>query len=415
MNATTMVGTQITQRISKLNFYSYMWHASFLALAQNFMDVNTVIPAMMIDAGGSSLQVGMLTAIMIGGTNFSQLIFLPFLSNKPRKKPFLLFGINLRILALIGLGILLYTYTATAGGGGLIVLIFVLMTLFAVSGSFAAISYSDILGRSILDSQRKPFFSMRQAISSIGMLISAFFAAHILASFQYPNNYALLFTIAAVALGVASLGFWNINEFAGPVRAISGIGAYMSLIVSEIRANRRLSSYLLLVNTLGVSLSLLPFLTMYGKEVYAISSADVGRNLIFSVTGGVLTGSLMYLLSKRVRYGRLLYVIVGIALIIPLSILVLPGQAYFALYFFLGGIMVATYKIAIEGVLLEVSDNQNRTITIGLAGAGSIVPALFPIVGGWMVHRIGYATFFSLFIVIILSAIIFIRRLDCQK
>ena len=89
-----------------------------LALAQNFMDVNTIMPAMMIDAGGTSLQVGVLTAIMIGGTNFSQLLFLPFLSNKPRKKGFLLFGVNLRIIALLGLGVLLYVYSAQTNGDG---------------------------------------------------------------------------------------------------------------------------------------------------------------------------------------------------------------------------------------------------------------------------------------------------------
>ncbi len=406
---------QLTERISKINFYSYIWHATFLALATNFMDVNTVIPALMIDAGGSSLQVGILTAIMIGGTNFSQLVFLPFLSNKSRKKPFLLFGVNLRILALIGLGIILFTYKAETNSNAIIWIIFGLITLFAVSGSFAGISYTDILGRSIFQQQRKQFFSMRQAISSVGMLVSAFFAARILSGYDYPINYALLFSIAAIALAVSSLGFWYVKEFPGPVRAIHGLGAYMRLVVDEIRSNRRLSSYLLLVNTMGVSLTLLPFLTMYGKEVFAITNDDIGHYLLYRVLAGVIVGGLMFFFASRIRYNRLLYVIVAIALIIPITLILWPTDAFFGVYFFIGGAMIAVYRIAMEGVLLEVSDNKNRTIFIGLAGAGSIVPALFPILGGWMVHRVGYNLFFVTLIIVILSAIIFIRRLDCQK
>ncbi len=50
------------------------------------MDVDTIIPAMMVDAGGSSLQLGILTAIMLGGGRFVQLLFAPFVNNRPAAK-----------------------------------------------------------------------------------------------------------------------------------------------------------------------------------------------------------------------------------------------------------------------------------------------------------------------------------------
>jgi hypothetical protein len=39
----------LTRNISNHNFYAFLWHAGFLAFAQNFMDVDTVIPAMIIE------------------------------------------------------------------------------------------------------------------------------------------------------------------------------------------------------------------------------------------------------------------------------------------------------------------------------------------------------------------------------
>ena len=72
---------KLTSDLSWHNYYAFIWHTSFLALAMNFMDVDTVIPAMLVEAGGNGLHIGLMTAIMFGGSSFTQLIFAPFISN----------------------------------------------------------------------------------------------------------------------------------------------------------------------------------------------------------------------------------------------------------------------------------------------------------------------------------------------
>ena len=128
--------------ISRRNFYSLLWHAGFLAFAQNFIDVDTIIPAMMVDAGGTAVHIGILTAIMLGGSSFTQLFFAPFISNFSYKKRFLLVGINFRIIALLLLGIMLY-YSARIIGDYEILMIFLLITIFSLGGAFANISFTD--------------------------------------------------------------------------------------------------------------------------------------------------------------------------------------------------------------------------------------------------------------------------------
>jgi len=406
---------KLTERTSKNNFYAYLWHAAFLALAKNFMDVDTIIPSMLIDAGGTSFDIGLLTAIMVGGTSFAQLFFTPMLSNKSRKKGFLLFGINVRVLALFSLGLFLYWQSAKSGNAATIWYIFILMTLFSVSGAFAGISYSDILGRSLLNDQRKPFFSLRQVFSSVGILLSAYFAGKVLVGFEYPDNYAWLFIIAAGGLAMASLGFWRIQEIPGPKRAIHGVKEYSTIIYNEIKNNKRLSSYLLLVNSLGVSMALMPFLILFGKETIGITDADVGSYLMLKVIAGVITGSFMLYYAKKIKYTSILYAITAIALFIPISLLIYSNSTILGAYFFLGGVIFTLYKISIEGILLEISDNQNRTVYIGIIGAGSILPVLFPIFGGWLIPRFGFNVFFLLFAFIILFSFIFINRLNCKK
>ena len=121
--------------ISRRNFFWFLWHAGFLAFAQNFIDVDTIIPAMMVDAGGTAVHIGILTAIMLGGSSFTQLFFAPFISNFAFKKKFLLIGINSRIIALLSLGIMLY-YSAKIVGDYEIILIFLLITIFSLGGGF---------------------------------------------------------------------------------------------------------------------------------------------------------------------------------------------------------------------------------------------------------------------------------------
>ena len=99
---------ELNKQISRHNFRSLLWHAAFLSFASVFIDVDTIMPAMLIEAGGSALQVGFLSAIMLGGSSFTQLFFAPFISNYSFKKGFLLFGINARILALLALAWLLW-------------------------------------------------------------------------------------------------------------------------------------------------------------------------------------------------------------------------------------------------------------------------------------------------------------------
>ena len=68
-----------------------------------------------------------------------------------------------------------------------------------------------------------------------------------------------------------------------------------------------------------------------------------------------------------------------------------------------------------NGVLLEVSGNSNRALYTGLAGAGNVLPALFPLLAGWVIGNYGFTSFFILFLLVISIAFFFIYRLRCMR
>ena len=405
---------KLNKQISKHNYYSFLWHAVFLALAINFMDVDTIIPAMMVDAGGSSLQLGILTAIMLGGGKFAQLFFAPFLNNQPSKKGYLLGGINARIFALGGMALLFY-FSSRINDSFIIWSVFILISLFSLSGAFANINYVDILGKSVLQEKRKAFFSIKQVISSIVVFMSAFLARSVLSEYGYPINYATLFFIAAGLLGIASFGFWKIKEVPASNSKIDGVVKFIHIVIQEIRTNKELRNYLFLINTQGISIVLMPFLILYAKKIFAAGSQDIGNFLILKVIGGVLIGSLIFYYSRRIKYRHMLYITSIIAILIPLSILMMPGSMLFPYIFLFGGVVFTIHRISMSGILLEITTNENRALYTGLSGAGAIFPVIFPFIGGWIITEFGFNLFFVLFIAVIFLSFYFIHKINCKK
>ncbi len=403
----------LTKQASNHNFFYFLWHALFLALSKNFMDIDTIIPAMILDAGGSSFQLGLLTAVMISSGQVSQLFFAPYLSSRQHKKPFLLTGITLRIFSLAALAILFVSATKLEGNL-VILLIFSLIAIFSVSGGFANINYMDILGKSMAAEKRKPFFSIKQIITSLGFLASAYFARQILKSAHYPKNYTYLFGIAAFLLGIASIGFWKIREHTADSMHAGRLKQYLKNIYAEISGNQKLKYYLLMLNTQGVVLVLIPFLILFAKNNLSAANQSVGNFLLLKVTGSVIAGALLFIFAKKLRYQFLLYINAIAAIIISLAVIILPQALLFPYIFLPAGLIFAFYRMSIGGVLLEVTNSKNRALYTGITGAGNIIPGIYPIFGGWLVAAYGFSAFFSLTIIFLLISIYFVHQLNCK-
>jgi MFS family permease len=399
---------------SKHNFKVFLWHATFLALASSFMDIDTVVPFMLIKVGGNAIHLGFLTTILYGGSSFSQLIFSSLLSNQAYKKKFLLIGVGLRVFSLFSLATMFY-FAADIPKAIVLTGIFVFISLFAFSGSFSNVSYIDILGKTIDSQIRKRFFSLKQLISSVGLLSSAILAGLLLKKYQFPVNYTLLFLAAGSLLSLASLGFVALRETT-PTQVIRrNFKDFFTQMPLEIKQNQNLKNYLWIINLLGIGVSLLPFVVLLAKSKMHLSVGSVGVFLIFR-TLGMLSGSLsLFFLSKRFKYNKVLKINTFLGASLPVLALLLQDNSFlFPGIFFLAGIFVSTYKIAVDGILIEISSNHNRTLYAGMAGAGNILTAIFPIVAGFLIQSFGIPIVFTLITILMLSSFYFTNKLICK-
>ncbi len=405
---------ELTDKNSRRNFKAFIWHSTFLALASNFMDVDTIIPSMLIKAGGTSIHLGLLTAIMLGGSSLFQLVFAGFLSNKPLKRKYLLLGINLRVAALFSLAFL-FLKSASLSGDLTIILIFLFISIFSLSGSFAGVSYTDILGKAIKEKKRLKFFSTRQVINSIGIFSSALIVRKLIRYYDYPINYSVLFLCAGALLLIATLGFWMIKEPTSTVKAKRGLIEFFKLIPSEITKNVNLKYYLLIINSLGLGLSLLPFVILYAKVNFGLSYNLIGNFLFFRTVGMLIAGLLLFKYSKKIRYKTLLKISLILGTLPPLlSLLFNNAQTIYQFIFIVSGIFAASYSISVSGVLLEISTNENRAVYAGISGAGNILTTLFPLFAGVLIELLGYHIVFIGVAMIVLSSYFFVMKLQCK-
>lgn len=404
---------ELSESQSKRNVQSFLWHAVFLALASNFMDVDMIIPSMLIKAGGTAFQLGLLTAIMLGGTKLFQLVFAPALASKERKKSFLLVGINLRVLSLIALAVI-FLFSSSLSGDTIIVMIFILITVFSLGGSYSGISYNDIFGKSILQSSRKRFFSIRQTINSLGIFLSALIVRELIKKIGYPENYTLLFFIAALLLLTASLGFWTIKEHPSTVGVKKSFWSYVRQIPGEIRNSSNLRNYLLIINSLGLGISILPFLMLFAKDNIGLSFRLIGNLLLFRTIGMLAASLIFYKISHKFNYRKLLTYNLFLGASLPIIALLIRNEPSLYLFLFiLSGMFVAMYRIGDAGVLMEISTNENRVLYTGIAGAGSILTTIFPLAAGSLIGALGYPIVFITVSVLVLISFFFVRQLHC--
>lgn len=397
------------------NYSALLWHAVFLALTINLTEINTVVPNLLLGAGGNALILGLASAILVGGASSMQLLFAILLVNRQRKKPFLLTGIYLRISSLFLISFLLFT--SEKNSSPLILPgILAVLTVFSTSGAFANVSYTDILGKAILPQNRKQFITTKQLFASIGSIVSALTVKAILTRFIYPASYALLFLGAGLLLTIASFGFLAIREPVTTFKRSSQHPLFNSKQLLDLFKNEvNLRWYLLLLNTGGIILVIIPFYIMLAVDRFSIEDGMVGNYLLVLMLSALITNTIIRLFTRSRTYKRILTISIIIAAVTPFTALgITSGAMAFSIVFVLGGISLSIYQIAVSGILLEISLESNRVLYTGLAGAGGLMYILYPIINGLLLPRIGFSISFILSALIILSALAAVKNINCN-
>lgn len=388
-----------TQLITRWGFIGGLWHAALLALGMALTQPTTVIAAFVSDLTGSTVWVGGLTTLLTVAATLPQLLVARWIEPWPRKKSVLLTAIYVRVTSWALLAFLVAKIGASRPETLAWVLIGIL-GVFYFAGGMGGVPYTDIIGKVIPKNRRGAFFGGKQALAAPLAVSAALAARKILAEVRYPNNYALLFALAASALLLASLGFVVIRE---PDGSGSPEGQRRSLdwnrYWQQLRAaSQQLKTLISVQLFTGFSLMALPFYVVYAKRELGAPAEALGWFLLAQVVGGVLSNLVWARLVDRFGSRRMLAVCASVSMLSPLIAVLGAHWGWRGLLpaVLVAGAAFSGRTVGFNTALLELAPPAQRP-TYSATNRTLVLPIAFlPLMAGlWLEHG-SYTSLFLL-------------------
>jgi len=393
----------------------FIWHGAFLALTMSMLDFNTVFPALISNLTESKIIFGLLYSVMLGAPLIFNIILSIFMHMRRYKKKILLLGIYLRSFSFLGMAI--FTWFFGKQFPLLVVASFFFwIFLFSLSGGFAGIAYSDIIGKLIKKGERGKLFASRQFATSTfsflgGMIVLNIFTIQ---RMPFPYNYAIILITGFTGLLVASIAFWFIREPPSIIKDENkeSFKLLIKKVPTILKKDTSFARFIIVENMSSFSLTILPFYMLYAKDTFTINETYVGRYLIFQTIGAILSNLLWGAVSNKWGSKMVVKVCILMGGLVPVLALILSrfGPNYYAIVFFLVGFLISGRPVGFESYLLDIAPSDSRIIYLGIRGTMNIFIVLLPIMGGFIITYMGYYLTFIIVAVVMFAAFLLVGK-----
>lgn len=395
-------------------YLPFVWHGFFLALTMAMIEMNTVLPSLISELTKSTVAFGALYSIMLGAPLVFNLLFSRYLERFVLKKKFLLLGIYLRSFSFLGMSVVTLLFAKDNPFAALIGFYF-LIFIFSISGGFAGIAYSDIIGKLLPSQKRGELYAVRQLISGVASLLGGFFVAWVFkpGSLQFPFNYALNLFIGFIGLILGAMGFWMIKEppSTAEKKENGKDEGFIRDVISILKKDRRFLRFIIVENVTSFSLMILPFYLVFVKSSFPGYEAYLGAFVISQIIGSMSSNFLWAFISNKFGAKRVVKVCIFMGALIPIIAIILRplGPVWYMIVFLLVGFITSGRNIGFEPYLLDIAPDDKRTIYLGIRGTLNIFDVFLPIAGGLFINWLGYYASFGIVSLVMFSTFLALK------
>jgi hypothetical protein len=183
-----------------------------------FINPVTVLPVLVRQLTSSALVVGLMTTVWMGSFLLPQMFAGRWLSDKPRKRPYLLWFANTGRLGLplpaVLCAVLLPNDTVALLAG-----VFAGIAIFRLTDSVAGVAWFDVMSRAIPLNRRGRVLGAGQILAGVGAIGAALVVRWALseAGPAFPRNFSLLFGLTLAGIAISSVGLFMLVEPASTV------------------------------------------------------------------------------------------------------------------------------------------------------------------------------------------------------
>ena len=366
-------------------------HGFFLSIGTTVAEPATILPLMINHFGGSPMLIGFFSALQRGGAVLMQLYAAYKAQHYARMLPYLRRVFLIRFLAWFGIGAAIALFgeshpvlTLWCIGVGLFV--------FSFSAGFGAIYFREIVAKIFTHRFRGKTMAWRQFFAGLGALISGAVAAWVLDSFEPPMDFAYLFMLSAVLMGIGLLAFATVDE---PVkthfeRKIEKFSDFLRHAVELLRSDRQLQIQVSTFLLAYAYLIAMPFVILDAKETIHLGGKEVGILITVQMVGAMLSNLLWGKLGSLGLYR--LVALLSIAM--KLAAVALAFFAHtlwvYGLIFFLFGAAGDGSRIASSNLILILAPEAKRPLYVAVQMNIVSLGMFFSILGGALLHYGSY-------------------------
>ncbi len=368
------------------NFSVNLIDISFITLAFSIISRETITPLLISNLTDSKIAIGLVPAIYSIAYYLPQLFAANHAERLKRKLPFVMLigGLLERAPYLFaGLAILLFAESAPIAA---LLCLYLVIGLGAFGNGVATPAWFSMIGKVLPVHRRGIFFGVSEGLGTLMGIIGAFFVGRVLDDMGYPLNFATLFLVAAVFMGISWIGLALNREPESPiVKEHIPFSRYFRRLPSILSDNHNFRRYLLSYSISRLSTMGVGFFIVFGNESFQLSGADVG------LLTAILIGSqaamqllLGWLADKRGHKANL--TVSGFALAGAAALALGAGDlAGLIPAFILLGVGLASDNVSRLNIILEFAAPEDQPTFIGLTNT-LLAPVVFlaPILGGWL-------------------------------
>jgi len=409
----------------KRNFTLGLMNGILMRFAYSFADSQTVLPVFVIMLTSSPILAGVIAGLFEAGWFLPQMFVSNLLQHRERKLRLY------QMMAFVRTGSWIAAASAVflIGARNYTLLFWVFFACYlgvCLGAGTAAISFMDIVGKSLPAHRRGSFFAYRRLIGGFLGIGAGIIVARVLSpesGLEFPYSYGLLFVFTAI---FAILGLGSFSFVKEPIEPVSPSRVRFSdhlrncgRILREDDNYRRYFTQRVLAS---LSLMALPFYATYAVTVLGARLAQVGLMVSLWMLSGMLSNAVWGTLSDR-RGSRILVVASSALGILPpiiaLGSVLVPAQPVslphsltlwlpdcicdmdmrllvFLSCFVLNGFSDAARKVSTNAYLLDISPALLRPMYVGLMNTISSPLALAPALGGLITQVASYRFVFLL-------------------
>ena len=415
---------------TRWNFTVMAAESAIFQIAMSWVDPIAVLPLFINRLAQSTVLVGLVTVLQRLGWILPQLPMAAILGHRPRRLPYLRWGVFFGRLPFLAFVVYLWICGVRSPG---VVLAFMMVAYLSVAlgNGVVSVSWQDIIAKSIPGTLRGRFFSSMQFATAIGALGVGFGVRMMLSPSGpgFPLNYTILFTFVAVFLCLSTFGCAITRE---PIRPVLDRPQSLRELIGSARPMLRDHSDfrgLVLIAILGSAMSFTtPFYVVYATRKLGVPEQLAGVYIWASVLGGAAFSVLWGHLNDRrgpltvIRAGCAFvitapFLAVSIPLILRAADVIAPGSLAFlpyafALVFVIGGSTNGAFWMGSTNYLFDLCDHPDRPRYIAILNYLALPGALFPLLIGWLLNYLPYQLVFCFIACSGIAAALVSRRMS---